>query len=455
MISKAAVVLAAGQGTRMRSRVPKVLHPLCGKIMVAHVVDTTRNAGVTDIVVVVPPDSMAIREALGDSVRYAVQQSPLGSGDALLSARDSLPRVGEVAVLSGDVPLVPSDSLLQMQSGHASASAKVTLLTARVDDPSGLGRIVRGRDGAVRAIVEHADADAGTRAIDEINTGIYIFDADWLWEGLRDVSPSASGEVYVTDLIEMAAKNGVPVADVMASSAIDVMGVNDRVQLARAEATLRARIRERWMLDGVTMPDPDAVYIDAAVVLARDTVVMPNTHLLGATTIGEGCEMGPNSVVVDSVIADNCRVVSSFVAGSRLSEGVSVGPFSNVRDGTVLEEGVRVGNFTETKQSRLGARTRALHLSYVGDADVGADVNIGAGTITCNFDGERKSRTTIGDGVFIGSDTMLVAPVELGAGASTGAGSVVTRDVPSGELAVGAPARVIKRKKRKQNGKEH
>ena len=203
------------------------------------------------------------------------------------------------------------------------------------------------------------------------------------------------------------------------------------------------------------MPDPDAVYIDAAVVLGRDTVVMPNTHLLGDTTVGDGCEIGPNSVVVDSVIADDCRVVSSHVSGSRLSGGVSVGPFSNVRSGTVLEADVRVGNFTETKQSRLGPRTRALHLSYIGDADVGADVNIGAGTITCNFDGKRKNRTTIGDGVFIGSDTMLVAPVELGAGASTGAGSVVTRDVPSGELVVGAPARVLKRKKRRQNRKEH
>ena len=455
MTSKAAVVLAAGQGTRMRSRIPKVLHPLCGKIMVAHVVDAARKAGYTEIVVVVSPDSAAIKEALGDSVRYAVQANPLGSADALLSARDSLPGVGEVAVLSGDVPLVPSDSLAQMQSGHVSASAKVTLLTARVDDPSGLGRIVRGRDGTVRAIVEQADADAGTLAIDEINAGIYIFAADWLWNGLRDVPPSASGEVYVTDLIEMAAKNGAPVADVMASSAIDVMGVNDRVQLARAEAALRARIRERWMVDGVTMPDPEAVYIDVAVVLGRDTVVMPNTHLLGATTIGEGCEMGPNSVVVDSVIADNCRVVASHVAGSRLSDGVSVGPFSNVRNGTVLEEDARVGNFTETKQSRLGARTRALPLSYIGDADVGADVNIGAGSITCNFDGERKNRTTIGDGVFIGSDTMLVAPVELGAGAATGAGSVVTRDVPPGELVVGAPARVIKRKKRQQKGKEN
>jgi len=215
--------------------------------------------------------------------------------------------------------------------------------------------------------------------------------------------------------------------------------------LARAEATLRAKIRKHWMLQGVTMPDPGTVYIDAAVTLGRDTVVMPNTHLRGSTSVGEGCEVGPNSVVVDSVLADNCRVVSSFVAGSKLAEDVSVGPFSNIRNGSVLEAGVRVGNFTETKESHLGAGTKALHLSYIGDAEIGADVNLGAGTITCNFDGTNKNRTTIGDHAFIGSDTMLVAPVTVGEGASTGAGSVVTKDVPAGETVVGAPARSLKR----------
>lgn len=446
----------------MRSRLPKVLHPLCGKPMLNYVVAAAREAGYAEVVVVVPTDHSDIKDALGDSVSYAVQEQPeppeppLGSGDALLRARDALlasGRTGDVAVLAGDVPLVPSQSLREMQAVHERSGARLTLLTARVDDPTGLGRVVRDAGGRVEAVVEQADADVKTLAIDEINTGMYVIDGEWLWTALEGLEPSRSGEVYLTDLVAAAADGG-RVADVSAPNPSDVMGVNDRVQLARTEATLRDRIRERWMLAGVTMPDPDTVYIDAAVRLGQDTVVMPNTHLRGATEVGEDCEIGPNSVVVDSVLADGCRVVSSFVAGSRLSEGVSVGPSSHLRDGTVLEAGVRVGNFTEIKQSRLGPGTRALHLSYIGDAEIGSNVNIGAGTITCNYDGERKNRTKIGDGASIGSDTMLVAPVEVGDGAVTGAGSVVTRDVPAGEVVVGAPARAVRRSKQQKMAEE-
>ena len=429
----------------MRSRLPKVLHPLCGQPMISHVVASARDAGFRTIVAIVPPDGGAIREALGDSVAYAVQGSPLGGADAVLSARGSLPATGTVAVLCGDVPLVRAESLSRMQAAHAEAGAKATLLTARVGDPSGLGRVVRGPDGGVAAVVEEADADEATLALDEINAGIYLFDAEWLWEGLSGLSPSSSGELYLTDLVAAAARAGGPVLDISASGELEVIGVNDRVQLGRAEAALRSRIRERWMLAGVTIPDPGTVYIDAAASVGEDTVILPNTHILGSTKVGRGCRIGPNSVVTDSVLADRCQVVSSFVSGSRLSEGVAVGPFSNVREGTILESGARVGNFTETKQSRLGAGTRALHLSYIGDADVGSDVNVGAGTITCNFDGKQKGRTKIGDGAFIGSDTMLVAPVEVGPGASIGAGSVVTRDIPAGDLVVGVPARSLRR----------
>ena len=429
----------------MHSRLPKVLHPLCGEPMISHVVATARKAGFGSIVVVVPPEGGAITEVLGDSVAHAVQLSPLGGADAVLSARPSLPATGTVAVLCGDVPLVRPESLSRMRTAHAGAGAKVTLLTARVSSPSGLGRVVRGPGGGVAAVVEEADADERTLALDEINAGVYLFDSEWLWEGLSDLSPSGSGELYLTDLVAAAVEAGGPVLDVRPSSELEVIGVNDRIQLARAEAALRSRIRERWMLAGVTIPDPGTVYIDAAASVGEDTVILPNTHILGPTKVGHGCQIGPNSVVTDSVLADRCRIVSSFVSGSRLSEEVAVGPFSNVREGTVLESGARVGNFTETKQSRLGAGTRALHLSYIGDADVGSDVNVGAGTITCNFDGKQKGRTKIGDGAFIGSDTMLVAPVEVGAGASIGAGSVVTRDIPAGDLVVGAPARSLRR----------
>ena len=440
----------------MRSRLPKVLHPLCGKPMLSHVVDAARRAGYANVLVVVPPDHGAIRDVLGDDVGYAVQERPQGSGDALKAAAGHVSlgtgSGGEVAVLSGDVPLISAESLRAMQSARERSSATVTLLTARMEDPSGLGRVVRGQDGGVTRIVEDADADDEVLAVDEINSGIYLFDPAWLWDALNALGPSASGETYLTDLVAVASRQGRVVDSVEASDPREVAGVNDRVQLAGAEATLRERIRERWMLNGVSMPDPDTVYIDATVVMGRDTLVRPNTHLLGATEIGEDCDIGPNSVLIDSVLADRCRVVSSFVSGSRLASGVSVGPFSNVRDGSVLKAAVRVGNFTEVKASVLGEGTRALHLSYIGDADIGSDVNVGAGTITCNYDGQCKHRTTIGDGASIGSDTMLVAPVKVGPGASTGAGSVVTKDVPAGMLAVGVPAKIRGRSRTKAEG---
>ena len=420
--------------------------------MVSHVLDAAREAGFERLVAVVPPADGAFREAICDPVSYAVQASPLGSGDALLSARSALPGSGTVAVLCGDVPLVRPDSLQRMRTAHDEAGAKMTLLTATVGSPAGLGRIVRGRDGGVEAVVEEADADPSVLAAREVNAGVYLFDAEWLWEALGALSPSGRGEVYLTGLVAAAAGAGGPVVDVIVCSEDEAMGVNDRLQLARAEGILRSRIRERWMLAGVAMPDPGSVYIDAGASLGEDTVILPNTHVLGSTRVGRGCVIGPNSVVEESDVGDDCRIVSSFVSGSRVSEGASVGPFSNIREGTVLESGARVGNFTETKQSRLGAGTRALHLSYIGDADVGADVNVGAGTITCNFDGKKKGRTTIGDGAFIGSDTMLIAPVTVGAGASVGAGSVVTRDIAAGDLVVGAPARPLRRERSGEDG---
>ena len=429
----------------MLSDLPKVIHPVCGVPMVSHVVEAAHGAGLGPVIAVVPPDSDRIREALGESVQCAVQPSPRGGADAVLRARPLLPTRGTVAVLCGDAPLIRSRTLSDMVAAHLDAGAMMTLLAASVDDPSGMGRVVRGPEGGAVAVVEEEDAGDRELRIREVNAGAYVFDAAWLWDALASLPPSAAGELRLTDLVAAAAAGGGPVADVAPQSALEALGVNDRAQLARAESAMRSRIRERWMDAGVTIPDPAAVYIDAGARIGADSVILPNTHLLGSTEVGCGCVVGPNSVVTDSVISDRCRVVASFVSGSRLAEGAEVGPFSNVRDGTVMEAGARVGSFTETKQSRLGRGTRAPHLSYIGDADVGDDVNLGAGTITCNFDGERKARTTIGDGALIGSDTMLIAPVEVGAGASTGAGSVVTRDVAPGDLVVGVPARRAKR----------
>lgn len=441
MSSRAAIILAAGKGTRMKSRIPKVLHRICGREMVALVVDSARQAGYEDAIVVVPSDGEAVRELFGDTVRYAVQSSQNGSGDALRSTRSAASRFEEVAVLNGDVPLIPPETLKEMARVHAARRAVVTLLTAKPQDPRGLGRIARDTQGRVKAVVEENDADEATRATAEINAGAYLFRASWLWPNLDALIPSAKGEIYLTDLVARAYGQGAVVADVAVSRPEDAMGVNDRVQLAQVEAVLQARLRERWMLAGVTMPDPASVFIEAGVVIGEDTVLQPNTYLRGAASIGAGCEIGPGSIIADSRIGDRCRVVASVVEGATLEEDVKVGPFSHVRHESYLGKGVHLGNYAEVKASRLGRGTRVHHFSYLGDAEVGANVNVGAGTITCNYDGEKKNKTIIGDDVFIGSDTMLVAPVTLGPRSATGAGSVVTRDVPPDTLVVGVPAK--------------
>jgi bifunctional UDP-N-acetylglucosamine pyrophosphorylase/glucosamine-1-phosphate N-acetyltransferase len=440
MSSKVAIVLVAGKGTRMKSRVPKVLHRICGREMAALVVDSVRKAGYESIILVVPPDGEAIRKLFGDTVHYAVQSSQKGSGDALRSARSAAAGFDEVAVLYGDVPLIRPDTLAEMAQAHAARRATLTLLTAKPQDPRGLGRVVRDVQGRASAVVEERDADDATRATSEVNAGVYLFRASWLWSNLDTLAPSAKGEIYLTDLVALAYRQGAGVVDVALARPEEAMGVNDRIQLAQAEAVLRARIRERWMLAGVTMPDPGSVFIDVSVILGEDTVVQPNSYLRGATSIGGGCEIGPGSIIADSSIGDRCRVISSVVEGATLEEDVRVGPFSHVRHGSYLSAGVHLGNYAEVKASRLGRGTRVHHFSYLGDAEVGSNVNVGAGTITCNYDGEKKYKTTIGDDVFIGSDTMLVAPVTLGDRSATGAGSVVTRDVPPDTLVVGVPA---------------
>ena len=441
-------MLAAGQGTRMKSRVPKVLHRVCGREMVGLVVDTAKGAGLDFTVVVVAPDSPAIKDTLGDSVTYAVQPKPLGSGHALLQARGLLEGVDNIAVLYGDVPLVRSETLSSVMRAHLDMNACVTLLTATPASPDGLGRVIRDSSGAVTAVVEDSDADEQTRAIPEINSGIYCFRCSWLWPTLESLAPSSNGEFFLTDLVSAAARQGMAVESVLSSQPEETLGVNTRVHLAQAEATLRRRILERWMLAGVSMPDPATVYIDVDAELAQDTVVLPNTHIKGASRIGRESEIGPDTTIDDSVIGVECKVTSSVIKGSTLEDGVDVGPFSHIRPGTYLEAGVHIGSFAEVKKSRLGRGTRSGHFSYIGDAEVGANVNIGAGTVTCNYDGVSKHRTRIGDDAFIGSDTMLVAPVTIGARSSTGAGAVVTSDVPPDSLAVGVPARVRAKKGR-------
>ena len=441
--SWAAVILAAGKGSRMKSKLPKVLHPVCGRPMLSHVIYAVTQAIHGRLAVVVPPNSKDISGQIDASIACVEQHQANGTGHALLQSEPVLGgRATHVLVAYGDTPLLLSATLSQMMRRHESSDAAVTLLTAFLDSPHGLGRIIRNGDGTIVDIVEDVDADESQSSVHEINAGVYAFRADWLWPALRKLAPSTSGEYYLTGLVKLAASSGM-LADSLAShDSTEVLGVNTRLDLAQAEQIMRRRILDRWMLEGVTIVDPLTAYIDASVEIGSDTVIHPNTAIKGASSVGNRCELGPNSTVVDSVIGDDCRVVASVLEGAHLDSSVHVGPFSHLRPATFLERNVHIGNYVEVKNSRIGQDTAMGHFSYVGDADVGSNVNIGAGAITCNFDGEKKHRTVIEDGAFIGSDTMLVAPLRVGARASTAAGSVVTRDVPADSLAVGVPARI-------------
>ncbi len=426
----------------MRSNTPKPLHPICGAPMARIIANSAMDAGLAPVILVVPGSSSAVQDALGPNFVYAEQHEQLGTGHALLQAEDAARRFDNLVVAVGDAPLIRPETLRTLTTAHARAETPVTILTSKPSNPDGLARVLRDSDGGVKAIVEQSQADAEVLNITEINTGLHCYQSAWLWDNLPTLAPSATGEIFLTDLIELAISQGHRVETFTLDDGDEGMGVNTRVDLSLAESILRDRIRKYWMLEGVGMPDPSSVYIDYGSELGMDTVVHPNTHVKGATTIGERCEIGPNSIVVDSSIGDGSRVVASMVEGATLESDVSVGPMSHIRHGTHLESGVRVGNFGEIKNSRVGRGTKSGHFSYIGDADLGSNVNIGAGSITCNYDGESKLRTVIGDDVFIGCDTMMVAPLKIGDRSYTGAGSVVNKDVPPDSGAVGAPARI-------------
>ena len=433
----------------MKSRIPKALHAVCGKPMASIVADAAGAAGFDPIIFVIPTGQTEIRSALGDEYVYAFQDEPLGTGHALATAKSKASRFDSIIVLNGDIPLITPSTLVALSELHFSSEAPVTLLTSRVADPAGLGRVIRDQAGRVVAIVEHGDADETTLAIDEINAGVYCFQSEWLWRQLPELPGSSNGEVYLTDLVAMAVRQGENVESMQVDAADEALGVNNRLELSRAESAMRDRIRRHWMMEGVTIADPPSVYIDYAVDIGLDTVVLPNTHLVGSTIVGESCEIGPNSVVRDSNIGSNCQIIASVVTEATLEPDVHVGPFSHIRPGAHLESEVHIGNFGEVKNSRIGRGTKSGHFSYIGDAVVGSNVNVGAGSITCNFDGENKNVTVIGDDVFIGCDTMMVAPVRIGDRSHTGAGSVINRDVPPDSGAIGAPARIRSKSTRK------
>ena len=446
------IVLAAGRGSRMRSRVPKPLHGLAGRELIRYPIATLQECGISRLVVVTSPENNdAIARVLGDQVICAVQQSPDGTADAVACGLSSLPNVPTlVVVLAGDTPLVRPESVLGLIENHRTiADRRMTILSAADAYGPDLGHIKRvecdaaGEPGDLLGIEEATDRDAPHCGLAEVNTGVYCFDGAWLAQRVRAVPKSATGERYLTALAAMAVDAGEEVEAAPIALADEAMGVNDREQLAAAGAVMRDRINRLWMSAGVTLVDAATTYIDLDVRIGQDTVIQPNTMLTGDTTIGEECEIGPNSCIRDSAIGDRCRIVASTLEECRVEADVEIGPYSHLRPAAWIETGVHLGNYVEVKNSRIGSGTAAGHFCYLGDADIGNGVNIGAGTITCNYDGVNKHQTVIGPGAFIGSDTMLIAPVTVGEGGATGAGAVVTRDVPEGRRAVGVPARLL------------
>ena len=426
----------------MRSSLPKVLHRLAGRPMIQYVVNAARDAGIEHIVAVVGPDAEDVRQAAGDGVEFAIQSERLGTGHALVQANDAMSGYDQVLVLNGDVPLITPDTLRLLMRTHEANDADVSFLTAQVEEAGEYGCVQRDAQGAVTAIVEAPERDGAGEGPAEINSGQYCFRAAWLQEHTGSMPTAPNGEQYITSLIDLAVQESAKLFATLAEESSEVRGVNDRVQLADAEAALRQNINRGHMRAGVSLVDPERTYIDAGVAIGRDTVIEPNTYLRGETIIGEQCQLGPDTTIRDSTLGDDCTVVSSTLEEATLEDDVAVGPYSHMRPGAYLCAGVHVGNFAEVKNARLGRGVKMGHFSYIGDADVGDSTNIGAGTVTCNFDGEQKHRTRIGSNAFIGSDTMLIAPVTVGDGARTAAGSVVNRDVPDGALAAGAPARI-------------
>lgn len=456
----ATVVLAAGKGTRMRSNLPKVLHQVAGLPLLAHVLNAVEDIPNTSAfaalqssltghrsIAVVGYGADHIAASFGERCSYVLQAEQLGTGHAVLMAQDAVdalqPQPDIVLVCYGDTPLLTGEVLAQLLAEHVARQATITFLTAQAELPSDYGRVVRDTKGHVVEIVEVRQASAEQKQIREVNSGVYCFERAWLWSALAHLPPNPVGEYFLTDLIGIASTQGRAITTVC-GTLDETLGINDRIQLAEMERLLRQRILERHMYAGVTIIDPATTYIGMEVEIGMDTLIFPGTSIDGPTRIGANCRIGPGTVIDSSIIGDRCVIRQSVLEETTFEDGVSIGPFSHCRPGAYLAHNVRMGNFGEVKNSYIGSETDMHHFSYVGDATLGDGVNIGAGTITCNYDGVRKNRTIIEAGAFIGSDTMLVAPVTVGKDAITGAGSVVKHNVPPGAVVAGVPARVLR-----------
>jgi len=439
------IILAAGRGVRMRSRIPKVLHPICGKEMILYSIEKLLSLGLQRVILVVSPDNIdSIRQVVGDIVEYVIQTEPNGTGSAV---QDAMGVVGDncshILVHNADMPLVSYESLHRLTESHKENGYAMTLLTMDDVVSEDLGCISRDEQQSICDVIESVDRAVPDYDAFEVNLGTYCFQAKWLVNELTNVMPRDNGELYLTDLVRIGYTYNGSIGSVFSRDRVECLGVNNRVQLSNVETVQRRRIVERLMLSGVTIQNPETVIIDDSVKVGQDTTILPNTILIGNTDIGEQCHIGPWTMINDCTVGNSCTVNSSQLEDSILKDNVEIGPFSHLRQGCVLETNTHIGNYVEMKETTFGNGSACGHFSYLGDADISDDVNIGAGTVTCNYDGTEKHQTFIEQGAFIGCDTMLVAPVVVGKGASTGAGSVVVANIPDGRLAVGIPARIV------------
>ncbi len=452
------LILAAGMGRRMKSQVPKVLHPILGVPLINYVLDTVGTLNPKDIFVVIGHESKLIQKELQSSpVKFVYQKEQLGTGHAVMSSRDHFKNYkGNILILNGDFPLITSKTLQSLLRQHTENKCSVSVLTGEVENPKGYGRVIRNSEGEVVGIVEQKDSSREQKKIREINSGAYIVNSAFLWDSLTKLAPNNSQkELYLPQIIDIAYENNKKIGVRKLKDITEILGVNTRSELAYAENFIRNKIVSKHIQNGVSIIDPDSTYISPNVKLAADTTIYPNTYIYGNCTIGTNCTIGPSAWIKDSMIGSCVTVrMNCFIEQAQIKNNIMIGPFANIRPETVVEDNAKIGNFVELKKTKVGPGSKVPHLSYVGDATLGKDVNIGAGTITCNYDGVNKNKTIIEDGVFIGSDTMLVAPVKVGKNAVTGAGSTITKEVSENALAIERSKQIeIKNWKRPQKKK--
>lgn len=437
-MNRFAIILAAGQGTRMKSKLYKVLHQVCGKPMVEHVIDHVSELGIKKIVTIVGHGAQKVQEYLGNKTEYALQQEQLGTAHACLQAEEILANEqGTTLVICGDTPLITPETMKALLDGHVKTNAKATILTAITDDPTGYGRVIRNENGLVERIVEHKDANQNELKVKEINTGTYCFDNQALFKALKEVkNDNSQGEFYLPDVIEILKKQGDKVSAYQTDDFEETLGVNDRIALSQAESIMKIRINRYHMKNGVTIIDPSNTYISKAAIIGPDTIIYPGTIIKGKSVIGSECKIGPNTEVENCNIGNETEIRHSTTYSSEIGQNVKIGPFAHIRPQSVIHDEVKIGNFVEIKKSTFGIGSKASHLSYIGDAEVGKDVNLGCGSITVNYDGKEKYLTKIEDGVFVGCNSNLVAPVTIGKNSYIAAGSTITDDVPESSLSI-------------------